>query len=170
MSDVSQGPGWWQASDGKWYPPDQAATATATPPPAPSYAPAPAGYPPVGYATGGNTGPLGKRENIGTQILLSIVTLGIYGAYWAYKRHEEIKQHTGEGVGGVVGLVIYLLIGVVTLFLLPSEIQKMYQRDGRESPVSPMTAFWALLFVIPWYVKCQAAMNDYWEAKGAPAP
>lgn len=21
MSDVSQGPGWWQASDGKWYPP-----------------------------------------------------------------------------------------------------------------------------------------------------
>ncbi len=24
MSDASQGPGWWQASDGKWYPPEQA--------------------------------------------------------------------------------------------------------------------------------------------------
>jgi uncharacterized membrane protein len=24
MSDTSQGPGWWQASDGKWYPPDSA--------------------------------------------------------------------------------------------------------------------------------------------------
>ena len=24
MSDQSQGPGWWQASDGKWYPPQQA--------------------------------------------------------------------------------------------------------------------------------------------------
>ncbi len=23
MSDTSQGPGWWQASDGKWYSPDQ---------------------------------------------------------------------------------------------------------------------------------------------------
>jgi len=23
MSDVSQGPGWWEASDGKWYPPHQ---------------------------------------------------------------------------------------------------------------------------------------------------
>jgi hypothetical protein len=22
MSDVSHGPGWWVASDGKWYPPD----------------------------------------------------------------------------------------------------------------------------------------------------
>ena len=21
MSDTSQGPGWWEASDGKWYPP-----------------------------------------------------------------------------------------------------------------------------------------------------
>ena len=25
MSDFSQGDGWWQASDGKWYPPEQAA-------------------------------------------------------------------------------------------------------------------------------------------------
>lgn len=24
MSDRSQGPGWWQASDGRWYPPEQA--------------------------------------------------------------------------------------------------------------------------------------------------
>ena len=30
MSDTSQGPGWWQASDGKWYPPEQA---PASPPP-----------------------------------------------------------------------------------------------------------------------------------------
>ncbi|HBX10284.1 MAG TPA: hypothetical protein DEG13_10955, partial [Candidatus Microthrix parvicella] len=25
MSDQAQGPGWWQASDGKWYPPQTAA-------------------------------------------------------------------------------------------------------------------------------------------------
>lgn len=33
MSDTPQGPGWWQASDGKWYPPQAAtpAAATATP-------------------------------------------------------------------------------------------------------------------------------------------
>lgn len=29
MSDVSQGPGWWQASDGKWYPPKDADKAPA---------------------------------------------------------------------------------------------------------------------------------------------
>lgn len=33
MSDVSQGPGWWQASDGKWYPPHQQPGYQPPPPP-----------------------------------------------------------------------------------------------------------------------------------------
>jgi len=46
MSDTSQGPGWWIASDGKWYPPEQAAGAAPTqpvipPPVPPQYTPAP---------------------------------------------------------------------------------------------------------------------------------
>ena len=31
MSEQSQGPGWWQASDGKWYSPEQVPFATAGP-------------------------------------------------------------------------------------------------------------------------------------------
>ena len=31
MSDFSQGPGWWLASDGKWYPPQGEAAPAATP-------------------------------------------------------------------------------------------------------------------------------------------
>jgi uncharacterized RDD family membrane protein YckC len=38
MSDVSQGPGWWIASDGKWYPPHLHPSAAELPPP-PSYVP-----------------------------------------------------------------------------------------------------------------------------------
>jgi len=163
VSETSQGPGWWQASDGKWYPPQ---------PPAAGQVPAPASPYPTGYGagTGANTGPLGKREKIGVQILLAVVTLGLYGIYWVYKSHEEVKQHSGEGVGGVVGVVIFLVVGLVTLFLLPLEIKKMYERDGQQSPVGAATAFWILLFGIPWYVKCQSALNDYWESKGVPAP
>lgn len=40
MSDVAQGPGWWYASDGRWYPPEQA-------PGPPPTTPAPTGPPPV---------------------------------------------------------------------------------------------------------------------------
>src|SRR5664280_760081 len=39
MSDVSQGPGWWQASDGKWYPPQP----QQNPAPAPTGADTPLG-------------------------------------------------------------------------------------------------------------------------------
>ena len=38
MSDVSQGPGWWIASDGKWYPPHLHPSAAQLPPPPQSYA------------------------------------------------------------------------------------------------------------------------------------
>ena len=47
MSDQSQGPGWWQASDGKWYPPQSQPPPTGPPAAgpyavyAPTYAPSP---------------------------------------------------------------------------------------------------------------------------------
>jgi hypothetical protein len=36
MSDVSQGEGWWLASDGKWYPPESRPMPAPPPPPPPS--------------------------------------------------------------------------------------------------------------------------------------
>jgi hypothetical protein len=83
MSDTSQGEGWWQASDGKWYAPeqhpdfgkpteaiDEAGPPTeATPPPTEATPPAggpptqamppPVGPPPVGPPPGAPGGPLG---------------------------------------------------------------------------------------------------------------
>ena len=41
MTNVSGGPGWWQASDGRWYPP----TATPGPPPPPAPPPSGPGWP-----------------------------------------------------------------------------------------------------------------------------
>ena len=62
MSDTSQGPGWWQASDGKWYPPEQAPGATPTPPPG-----APGGYgaPQPGYGGPAPAGPVSATEPFG---------------------------------------------------------------------------------------------------------
>jgi uncharacterized protein DUF4234 len=166
---------------GTQYPPPQPGQPAYPPPgqyppgqPPPQYPPPPAygqQFPQQAqqpYGHGGNTGPIGAQKNILKQFLLALVTIGIYGVYWAYRNHEDIKEHSGQGVGGAVGAVIYVLVGIVTAFLLPSEIQKMYERDGQKSPVSATTGFWILLFGIPWYVKCQAALNQYWASKGAP--
>jgi len=114
-------------------------------------------------------GPIGQQRNIGKQVLLSVVTVGFYGIYWAYQSHEDISQHMRSGVTGVVGVLIAVFAGFVTWFLLPMEVKRMYEADGQTSPVGPATAFWILLFAVPWYVKCQSALNQYWASKGAAA-
>lgn len=127
----------------------------------------------------GNTGPMGQQRGVGFVILLTIVTLGIYSLYWVYKTQEEMKQHTGDGLGGVLGLVIWILISPVSAFVIPHEIATMYKKDGREPPFSAWTGLWLFpgaILIIPifvWYVKVQGGLNRYWEAKasaGAPAP
>jgi hypothetical protein len=119
------------------------------------------------------TGPLGQQRGVGFVILMSIVTLGIYTLYWIYKTSEEIKLHSGIGVGGVLGVVIWLVFSPVMAFETPSEIGKMYRADGREAPFSGWIGLWwilPLIGFIVWLVKVQGALNRYWERKAAPAP
>ena len=54
-----------------------------------------------------NTGPLGNPRGIGFGILMFIVTLGFYSWYWAFKTHEEVKQHSDEA-RNVTGTVLYV--------------------------------------------------------------
>ncbi len=123
----------------------------------------------------GNSGPLGQPRGIGFVIFLFIITLGFYGWYWVYKSQEEMKQHTGDGLGGVLGLVVWIVIGAVSAFVIPSEIGKMYKKDGQEPPVTGWTGLWLFpfgIFLVPaivWFVKVQGSLNRYWEAKGAVA-
>jgi uncharacterized BrkB/YihY/UPF0761 family membrane protein len=126
----------------------------------------------------GNTGPLGQQRGIGFVILMLIITLGFYSLYWVYKTQEEVKQHSGDGLGGVLGLVVWIVVSAVSAFVIPSEIGKMYQRDGQQTPVTGWTGLWLFPFgilIIPafvWFVKVQGSLNTYWGAKasaGAPA-
>jgi hypothetical protein len=136
-----------------------------TPPPAPPLVPAAAA--PLA------TGQVGTPRKIGITILLFIVTCGIYGLFWTYWVFDENKKWSGEGIGGLLGLLIQLIFGLINWFLLPSEIQRIYERDGRQSPVSPLLGLWFLLPIVGgiiWYVKVQQALNDFWISKGAPAP
>jgi hypothetical protein len=118
-----------------------------------------------------NTGPLGQPRGIGFGILMFIVTIGIYSLYWVFKTQDEVKNHSGEGVGGVLGLVIWIVVNPVSWFVIPSEVGKMYKLDGREPPFTGWTGLWFLLPLfgwIVWFVKVQGALNRYWEAKAAP--
>ncbi len=125
-----------------------------------------------------NDGPLGQRRGIAFVIIITLITLGIYSLYWVYKTQEEMKQHTGEGLGGVLGLVVWIVVGAVSAFVIPSEVGKMHVKDGREAPITGWTGLWLFpfgIFLIPaivWVVKVQGSLNRYWESKtpAAPAP
>lgn len=121
------------------------------------------------------SGPLGQPRGIGFGILLFIVTIGIYGLYWVYKTQEEMKQHTGDGLGGVLGLVVWIVVSAVSAFVIPSEVGKMYAKAGKTPPVTGWTGLWLFpfgIFIIPaivWFVKVQGSLNQYWESAGSAA-
>ncbi len=100
-------------------------------------------------------------------ICLSIVTLGIYGLYWQYATFKEMKEHSNQGIGGVLGLVILsIIVGlVVNLFIMPNEVGELYAASGQEKPVSWLTGFWVLIPLIGgliWFAKVQGRLNEYW--------
>ena len=119
----------------------------------------------------GNTGPLGQPRGVGFGILMYIITLNFYSWYWVYKTQEEVKQHSGDGLGGVLGLVVWIIISPVSAFVIPSEIGRMYQKDGQHAPVTGWTGLWLFpgaILIIPaivWFVKIQNSLNTYWGAK-----
>jgi Domain of unknown function (DUF4234) len=124
-----------------------------------------------------NAGPLGQPRGIGFGILMFVVTLGFYSWYWVYKTEEEMGQHTGEGLGGVLGLVVWIVIHPVMAFVIPSEVGNMYKKDGQEPPMTGWTGLWLFplgFLIIPaiiWFVKVQDALNRYWDGKaGVAAP
>jgi hypothetical protein len=125
-------------------------------------------------SSSGDTRPVGSPRGIGFGILMFIVTLGFYSWYWVFQTQEEVKQHVGEGLGGVLGLVIWILISPVSAFVIPSEVGKMYTRGGQQPPVTGWTGLWLFPFgflIVPaivWFVKIQGALNRYWES-AAPA-
>ncbi len=136
--------------------------------PTPAYAAAPPA--PAGQM---GAGPIGQVRSTGVAFLLFIVTFGIYGWYYWYKVHEEMKQHSGQGIGGAVALILAIFVGIVMPYLTSAEVGGLYRRRGQKEPVSGVTGLWyfpgmfILVGPIIWFVKTNGALNDYWKSLGA---
>lgn len=143
MSDVWQGPGWWQASDGRWYPPEQAPGPVANPygpspgdPPA--YGAPPSGYPPAygapppGYPPGYDPvygapapGPSGGEPPVRTNGL-AVASLVCSFFFWVYGvpavlavvfgfvARAQIRRANGTQTGGGLALA-GIIVGFVGL-------------------------------------------------------
>ena len=140
MSDASQGPGWWLASDGKWYPPE-----TWTGPPLPTAMPTamPAGSP-LPHATGGPAGPgsmSGYQSFQGAGAPMAAPTNGmavaslvcasagiipflfgipaILGVIFGFVARGQIRRTNGvQGGGGLALAGIIVGFSLIALFIL----------------------------------------------------
>lgn len=130
MSDVPQGPGWWQASDGRWYPPEQMPSTLAPLPP-------PAGPPPTGPYPGNPFAygvPLSyvppRTEPLAiVALVLGIVSLaacgclvfGVLAVVFGIMGRKRIREAngtlTGDGLAlaGLITGAISLVVGVAYL-------------------------------------------------------
>ena len=109
---------------------------------------------------------------VGINILLAIVTLGVWTWFWSYRTASDLKSYNGDGLGGGITLVLAIFVNPVVWFTIPNEVEKAYQRDRRESPVSALWGLWFLLPIVGsfiWYIKMQGVINEFWASKGAAA-
>lgn len=128
MSDYAQGPDWWQASDGMWYPPEQAEVAApaapagpwaATPPPAAPYATpygAPAAY--QARTTNGMAIAALVCGLAGFATCISAIPAVILGHMARKQIRESGGTQQGEGMA-LAGLIIgYILIALLVIYIV----------------------------------------------------
>ena len=111
MSDTSEGPGWWQASDGKWYPPEQApggGGGTALP---------------GGYAAGPGDFSIGDALSYGWNKFVQyigqiiVIVLVVFAIQIVFSVVSQVLLGRGGFAGLVVGILVWVVGIVVGLIL-----------------------------------------------------
>lgn len=119
MSDISQGSGWWQASDGRWYPPQDAVVTGAAPPPPPPAPPLPPppSAPPVGQPYLVTIGDIGVTQDA---VVTPNGTAPLRGSQWIVTDRTVVTQ--GIPTWAIVMAVLFALACLLgLLFLLVKE-------------------------------------------------
>lgn len=119
MSDIPNGPGWWQASDGKWYPPEQHPSAQAPPPPSglPHGTPVPGGQQPPSNLAWAILSTLFCCLPLG---IVSIVKASRVSSLWSSGRFADAEQASADArkwalISAGLGVAIYVWAVAITL-------------------------------------------------------
>lgn len=118
------------------------------------------------------TPPIGSIRNPLTVVLLSIVTLGLYGLWWAYVMFRDSREFGHHGFGGFAGLLLAILLPFLPPFLLPWQIAAARGSVGLDRRTRAVQGLWWLLPIAGWIIwvyAVQRAANELWESQGATA-
>ena len=104
-----------------------------------------------------------KKRNMAMQVLLMIVTLGIYGIYWFYVTTSEMVEH--KGLKGSPGLwtVLYIL-PLVSLYAVYKQGEAVEALTDGSINRWVMLILWVIFSPAAWFIT-QLELN-----KRAPEP
>lgn len=135
MSDTSQGPGWWLASDGKWYPPQP----SGPPPPPPGAGGHGASRPTNGLAVASLTlGIIGAAFGLIPLTFFIAWICGVLAVVFGgvgIKRARDGATGKGMAIAGTVLGVAAVLLGVLGLAIINdafNEVDRRFEEIQRE--------------------------------------
>jgi hypothetical protein len=161
VSDMQQGPGWWQASDGKWYPPESHPTRQAPVPP-PVQPPAggiphptsahsvpPPGYPPLPGAV--PAAPPGAPTGAYQQWGPGNSPYGVAPVYANAKRTNGLAiASLATSAGGVIPIFfgIPCVVGIILGFVALSQIKRSQgAQQGRGLAIAGVAVGFSLIAI-----------------------
>lgn len=125
MSDQSQGPGWWQASDGKWYSPEQHPDYRPPAPPIAPPPPPPSAYPPP---------PVDQRPD---RLMGRVLAGWLQGLMWAVM-----------GLAGTTSIVWLAAMGAHQSWVdSPANAQKLTDWSDTEDAANALDGFTGLIWL-----------------------
>jgi hypothetical protein len=167
MSNTPQGPGWWAANDGKWYPPE----AAGPPPPPPTSRPLTSvgtiGSPPFGVAplpTYRRTTPSGSASRVGAFLALAAGVLVLASAFLPW------ISDSAASVGGA-GARDAFQLGSLATFGIDGELLVVFgavmMAAGTARLVKGATQWWMSTTVISLGIFTVVLCLDHYVAQGA---
>jgi hypothetical protein len=126
MSDTSQGPGWWLASDGRWYPPELWTGPTNTGPVGPAAQPTMPAYPGQGSAYGSGT----ADANYGYGRYAPQAQGAPYGQAVQRKTNAMAIASLVCSCAGIFLIGIPAVLGIIFGFVARSQIRRSHGAQG----------------------------------------
>ena len=110
------------------------------------------------------------KRSVVTVIILTIITCGIYGLYWYYKKKEDMYNSCGKSLGNLTPIIQFVLLffyvgGVIFAINADDNINEVKARMGI-SPSDQKIAYILLELVFPIAVLAlvQNEMNQLADA------
>ena len=106
-----------------------------------------------------------KRRNMWVQVLLTIITLGIYTIYWFYVTLEELHRANGNEDGGGCLWTILYVIPIANLFAYWHQGQEYDKFINGKYPGIAIFILWIVFAPVVWFL-VQRELNA--AAEGRP--